>query len=131
MTDPQALRALVAELADRSECDSPAPPWCRDVLADPTCWCDGCLHAVAAALLAQEAPVYTRAEFEHDRMGETGDRLAEREALEVKADVRCVCGHAQDSHGHDGSGPCGATKACRAGGCRRFSAASGVAGDPR
>lgn len=46
---------------------------------------------------------------------------AEREPFPA-ADMtkRCVCGHTQDEHGNDGSGHCGATKECRAGGCKFF-----------
>jgi hypothetical protein len=32
----------------------------------------------------------------------------------------CVCGHSRDEHGSDGVGHCGATVACRRGGCKKF-----------
>lgn len=37
-----------------------------------------------------------------------------------EAEPMCVCGHPMDMHGNDGAGHCGASRSCRAGGCKKF-----------
>ena len=51
---------------------------------------------------------------------------AEAARISVKSDdwsELCVCGHGRNDHGNDGEGHCGASAACRRGGCKQFRSA--------
>lgn len=46
--------------------------------------------------------------------------LPPRLSVAQEGEKLCVCGHPMDLHGNDGAGHCGASKSCRAGGCKKF-----------
>lgn len=90
-------------------------------------------HAIVAKAQAEAELVRLRAALEKYGQHEEGclaEVLYPREgghcrcgldaASKPPTDV-CVCGHSADEHGNDGTGHCGATKACRSdAGCKQF-----------